>query len=95
MGEGFLFQQLSDFLLYARTSLIAAGSAAGKCGAATDSHGKVLSSRHLSVWLPKKFTNIKRLAQALFGVIPLTLLSTSAGKDRETWRVWSRNETDR
>ena len=49
----------------------------------------------LSVSLPRNFTNIKQLAQALFGVVWMTLLRASAGKEGETWRMWSRNETDR
>jgi hypothetical protein len=37
--------------------------------------------------LPRNFTKIKHLAQALFWVVWLNLLWASAGKDRETWRV--------
>ena len=49
---------------------------------------------HLSVRLPRNFTS-KHLAQASFGVVWLNLLRACVGEDRETWRVWSRNETDR
>jgi hypothetical protein len=51
------------------------------------SHGKVLYSGQLSGLLANNFSNIEHLAQALLGVFRLTLLSASAGKERENWRV--------
>ena len=39
---------------------------------------------YLSVRLPRNFTNIKHLAQALSGVVWLTVLWGRAGKDGET-----------